>query len=113
MKTKIITIGVLILISFLLIILSGCYIKKYAEQKVKNEELTLKLNNANIMVKDLQKSFEALQQVEIKTDTIIVTTTETNIVVKESLTTLDTIVKKIDNLQKDINYIKRLLNEKN
>lgn len=120
MKAKLITGAVILLILTSLIILSGCYIKKYAAAKVDNEMLIIKLNNAQSEVKELQKSFEALQQVEkttdkidVKTDTIYLKSYETNEIVKESKTTLDDILQKINKVQSDINQIKTILYEKN
>ncbi len=96
--------------TFLLaILLTGCFAQKYARKKVEAEELKIRLAKAEEQVKQLDAVVIELKEVGANTDTIVLHTTEIKEVVKESKTTLDTIVLKIESLQRDILEIKNLL----
>lgn len=109
MKTKIIAAAVVLVALVLSLTLVGCFARKYAQKKVENEELKVKLEIAEQQVRQLDGIVQELSAVSVNTDTIVLHTTEIKEVVKESRTTLDTISRKIDIIQKDINEIKRRL----
>lgn len=106
---KIIGFSVVFALLVLGLTLSGCFVRKYAQKKVENEELRIKLETAEAQVRQLDGIVAELQSVGVNTDTIVVHTTEIREVVRESKTTLDTIAIRIDEIRKDINEIKRRL----
>lgn len=89
--------------------LSGCFARKYAREKVEKEELSYKLERAEAQVRQLDGIVAELKSVNINTDTIVLHTTEIKEVVRESKTTLDTIARRIDEIQRDITEIKMRL----
>lgn len=104
----------ILLIPLIIAIGSGCSTyKKLAQYKVENEELTIRLKIAQGQLTEVTKSFEALQKIEPKTDTILVNTEKIIKVVVSNNQILDSIMYKINNIQKDIDYLKlktKLLN---
>lgn len=109
LKAKLITYGVFSLILLISIILSGCYIKKYAAVKVENEELTIKLEKAQRDLTDTRAALVEVREMKPAVDTIVVHTTEIRKVVLESQTDLDVILNKIDEIQKEITNIRKKL----
>lgn len=108
-NVKIIGFSVVLVLLLLGLTLSGCFARKYAQKKVENEELRIKLETAEQQVRQLDGIVQELSAVSVNTDTIVLHTAEIKEVVRESKTTLDTIVQKIDAIQKDITEIKRRL----
>ena len=109
MSIKKIIFGVVFGVLLVAIGLTGCFAKKYAQKKVENEELKIRLERAEAQCRQLDGIVAELQSVGTNTDTIVLHTTEIKEVVRESKTTLDTIARKIDLIQKDITEIKRRL----
>lgn len=108
-NVKIIGFSVVFALLVLGLTLSGCFARKYAQKKVENEELRIKLETAEEQVRQLDGIVAELQSVGVNTDTIVVHTTEIREVVRESRTTLDTIARKVDEIKRDITEIKRRL----
>lgn len=108
-KAKLIAISVLVVIFVLSVTLSGCYIKKYAQKKVENEELTIKLERAQRDLTDTRAALVEVRNMKPQVDTIVLHTTEIREVVRESQTDLDIILQRIDQIQSDINQIKKKL----
>ena len=109
MRIKKIIFGVVFGVLLVAIGLTGCFAKKFAQKKVENEELKIKLAKAESDLRKLDGIITELKEVGTNTDTIVLHTTEIKEVVRESKTTLDTISRKIDAIQKDITEIKRRL----
>ncbi|MBQ2452805.1 MAG: hypothetical protein II276_05010 [Bacteroidales bacterium] len=83
--------------------------RPFIKKKVEAEELKIRLERAEAQCRQLDGIVAELQSVGTNTDTIVLHTTEIKEVVRESKTTLDTIARKIDAIQKDITEIKRRL----
>lgn len=109
MKKRLIFYLVFAVIASAAMLCVSCFARKYAQKKVENEELKIKLEIAEQQVRQLDGIVQELSAVSVNTDTIVLHTTEIKEVVRESKTTLDTIARKIDLIQKDINDIKRRL----
>ena len=82
MKAKITFICVALAMVVASAIFSGCFVKKYAQKKVENEELKIKLERAEAQVRQLDGIVAELKEVGVNTDNIVVHTTEIKEVVK-------------------------------
>ena len=108
---QIILIGVFF-IAFVISVLSGCgNYKRIAQLKIQNEELTIRLNNANTLLESALQNLSALPQIEVKTDTIFVNSEKIIKISTSNNEMLNKINIDIEQLKKEISEIKGLLNK--
>lgn len=109
---QIILIGVFF-IAFLISVLSGCgNYKRIAQLKIQNEELTIRLNNANTLLESALQNLSSLPQIEIKTDTIFVNSEKIIKISTSNNEMLNKINIDIEQLKKEISEIKGIIEKK-